>query len=288
MSNTVSRKGRADREGRNIRQKQQTAASVLFSASKKTEKETEIIDIVSDEEGDESIPETNKVSREVINIDDSIPKAKEYYRIYCDLDGVLVDFEKGVRNLSGGRGPSDMSTRRMWSIVAKDDSFYENLPWTPDGRTLWAAILPLQPDILTGVPMTIKSRAQKASWCKRELPSVLLDSKNGYLNGVVLNVNHVDYAGRTKSREHGIVTGNRAKKDWSSALDATRLNGPSEIVVNVLTCWSKNKHCESGANCVLIDDRLDLKEAWIKKGGIFIHHISTKKTLLELKALNIL
>ena len=32
-------------------------------------------------------------------------------------------------------------------------------------------------------------------------------------------------------------------------------------VVNIITCWSKNKHCKSKEDLILIDDRLSLREA---------------------------
>lgn len=38
-----------------------------------------------------------------------------------------------------------------------------------------------------------------------------------------------------------------------------------------------------GRSCsVLIDDRLDLRENWEARGGIFVHHTNTKRTLRKL------
>jgi hypothetical protein len=54
-------------------------------------------------------------------------------------------------------------------------------------------------------------------------------------------------------------------------------------VVNVITCWSRNKHYESKKNHVLIDDRMSLREAWEGNGGIFVHHTSAERTLQILK-----
>lgn len=233
-----------------------------------------------------------KTAQEAIDVDDDEDDdvlhkmTGRQYKIFCDLDGVLVDFDKRFRELSGGKGPSDMSTKHRWSTVARDETFYEHLPWTADGRDLWAAILPLRPDILTGVPTALKAREQKARWCRRELPTVLADAKYGGVLGVIdrLVVNHVDYAGRTRARAHEVVTGHRAQKaDPVSASDGRR-----EVLVNVLTCWSRNKHCESGPDCVLIDDRIDLRDAWIAAGGIFVHHTDAENTLSIMKDLEIL
>jgi len=178
------------------------------------------------------------------------------YKIFCDLDGVLVDFDAGVLKALG-RKPEDMPQNALWAGIARTPSFYENLPWMKDGRQLWDAIMHLDPDILTGVPMARKAREQKAAWCRREL-------------GMATNrVNHVDMAGKKKA--HEVVSGRR--KDGA---------------INVITCWSSNKHFEGGERTVLIDDRDSLKAAWVAKGGIFVHHTCTTKTLAELQRLGIL
>ncbi len=104
--------------------------------------------------------------------------------------------------------------------------------------------------------MTFKSRAEKFAWCKREL---------------AMPVNHVDMAG--KKSTHELVSGRRQNKVG---------------IVNVITCWSKNKHYESKANHVLIDDRLSLKHAWENRGGIFIHHTSTESTISMLRERGVL
>ena len=140
------------------------------------------------------------------NRDDVAP-----WKVFCDLDGVLCDFDAGFRRISG-RNPDELNMGHMWSIVASTDSFYEHLPWMSDGRELWDAIRHRQPDILTGVPRHWTARAEKAAWCRREL-------------GV--KTNHVDMAGNQRS--HEIVYGRK-----------------KEGVVNVITCWSRNKHTESG------------------------------------------
>lgn len=207
------------------------------------------------------------------------------YKIYCDLDGVLANFDEGVRRLSGGYGPKDLTKKQMWKAISRCEDFYENLPWMDDGKELWAALIPLQPDILTGVSMTYSSRAQKASWCRRELPSVIAGGKYSSLDGINLVISHVDVAGTSKTRDHEIVKGSRLEK---KNLCFPEVEGPKEIAVNVLTCWSKNKHFESGTNCILIDDRWDMRETWIAKGGIFIHHINTATTLQILSDLGIM
>ena len=47
--------------------------------------------------------------------------------------------------------------------------FYDTLEWMPDGKQLWDRIAPLEPKILTGMPMGNWAEGQKRNWCAREL-----------------------------------------------------------------------------------------------------------------------
>jgi hypothetical protein len=90
------------------------------------------------------------------------------------------------------------------------------------------------------------------------------------LGKLSLTFNHVDMAGKKNS--HELVSGRKRKQDSNN-----------NTVVNVITCWSRNKHYESKNNHVLIDDRLSLREDWENNGGIFIHHTSSEKTIQALR-----
>ncbi len=126
-----------------------------------------------------------------------------------------MDFEAGVKKIFNGRAPDELPNQgMMWGAISKTPNFYSTLPWTSDGKLLWEELRSLSPDILTGVPRLNRSRAEKFEWCRKEL-------------GV--KVNHLDMAG--KKNAHEVVFGRRR-----------------EGVVNVITCWSKNKHFESREN----------------------------------------
>lgn len=89
--------------------------------------------------------------------------------IFCDLDGVLTDFEKGVEN-KFGKNICDIKPSTLWSVINKSNTFFESLPWMPKGRELWERIKEYDPIILTGVPPGCHTASeQKISWCQREL-----------------------------------------------------------------------------------------------------------------------
>jgi hypothetical protein len=173
------------------------------------------------------------------------------------MDGVLVDFEKGVYSLLQ-TGTSTLDKQTMWKNVARIPHWFEQLEWKQDGKRLWKAIKHLRPDILTGVPDIQSSCVDKYNWCKRELE--------------LEEVHHVDMAADGKRCAHESING----------------NSPREDATNVITCWSTNKYRECKSGSVLIDDRIDLKDSWESAGGIFIHHINTESTLEKLREHGIL
>jgi 5'(3')-deoxyribonucleotidase len=89
--------------------------------------------------------------------------------IFCDLDGVLADFEQGVVNKLN-KIPDELAPRWMWSVINKSNNFFETLPWMPKGKELWSQIEKYNPIILTGVPLGSSTAAtQKINWCRKEL-----------------------------------------------------------------------------------------------------------------------
>lgn len=88
--------------------------------------------------------------------------------LFVDLDGVLVDFDRGVKELTG-KFPGELPPKVMWPRLAKSRNFYDSLHWMPDGKDLWNEVKELHPIILTGLPMGNWAEAQKRSWCAREL-----------------------------------------------------------------------------------------------------------------------
>lgn len=80
-------------------------------------------------------------------------------KVYCDMDGVLVNQTGRVR--------------------------FDLMGWMPDGRALWAFLAPLKPTILSQLRPDVYevSKPEKVAWCARELgldvPVIVVRAEDG-------------------------------------------------------------------------------------------------------------
>jgi cytidyltransferase-like protein len=99
------------------------------------------------------------------------------YKIYVDMDGVLVDFDGGYEKLTGmttreadGKGPEF-----FWKPISKAGAkWWITLKWMPDGKQLWDYVKKYNPELLSAPSREEASRMGKRVWVKRELPGVKL------------------------------------------------------------------------------------------------------------------
>ena len=175
-----------------------------------------------------------------------------------------MDFEYGVGQLfDGAKTESITPKKRLWSKLSAAPDFYNSLPWQPGGERLFHHLKDLPSlSILTGVPHGGWGEPQKVRWCSRNLSSCPKYQQ------------HVNMVGQSSRHEY--------VNFWYS--------GPrmGDEALMIITCWSANKHEESGPGRILIDDREDLGVKWVEKGGVFIHHTDTDVTLRRLTELGVL
>ena len=203
--------------------------------------------------------------------------------MYCDLDGVLCDFDKGVMDLTG-RPPEALAVAQMWRAVrgmrsnggAKGSSakagggFFDSLEWAKGGRELWEAIKPFSPVILTGIPQNGESWAarQKRQWCARHLgPDVRVVCCMSRDKGLYVkhDPEHDGGGGEYDDDDYD----NDGSDNYDDYDDCDDEGGGS----------SRRGGAGSGGSgrgklgaAVLIDDRARNGRAWEGAGGVFVLH----------------
>jgi len=171
--------------------------------------------------------------------------------IFCDMDGVLVDFDKGYKELTGvSTHHADSQGRNEFWKLYRDNlknkdipekSYWANLDWMPDGKQLWDYIKEYNPYVLTA-------------------PSVNFD---------------LPFEERYKLENNESMQG---KTEW-----VQRLPNMKKLYFRS----AQRKADFAGPGKILIDDRKDTIDSWNANGGIGILHTSTANTIKQLQDLGL-
>lgn len=171
-------------------------------------------------------------------------RASRTLRVYCDLDGVLADFSRGCLELFPEGGP--IAAKMPTHTVTKLTREEEGEMWRRvESKADFFLSLEWMPD---GEELW-----RWIDWNVVPSPAILTGLPMGR-------------AGQMASKQ---------KEQWCHQ----RLGDH----VAVFCCGTRNKQKFSGQNCVLIDDRGDLREAWEARGGIFIHHTSARESIRQIR-----
>ena len=102
-------------------------------------------------------------------------KEKADYKIYCDMDGVIADFDKGYKELTGREASFDTPKEEFWAPIQKAGApFWIKLQWMSDGKKLWEFIKPYNPQLLSAPSRDESSKIGKFVWVKRNVPGTKL------------------------------------------------------------------------------------------------------------------
>ena len=124
-----------------------------------------------------------------------IPEEKEIppYKIYCDMDGVLTDFQKRFEHFTGmlpKAYENKYGIAGFWNLIDVEVGikFWSDMDWMPEGKRLWNFIEKYNPDLLTSPSKDDSSRLGKKLWVKENLtplPNVIFsysEDKQRYAN----------------------------------------------------------------------------------------------------------
>jgi FMN phosphatase YigB (HAD superfamily) len=116
---------------------------------------------------------------------------EQKYKIFCDMDGVLTDFDsrfKGINpeKLSPTQYTNKYDVSKFWDTITKEGKeFWEGMQWMPDGKQLWEYISKYNPKLLSAPSRDPSSRLGKRLWVKNNIPDAELilasaDKKQNY------------------------------------------------------------------------------------------------------------
>ena len=195
------------------------------------------------------VPFTEDLLQRVDSIKSLNENVDSEYVIYCDMDGVLCDFDLGYEKLTG-ISTAEANTKGksyFWELFRKgagknEKDFWSNLPWQPGGRELWKAISPHTPNILSSPAIDFSLPTDQQ----------LSPEYNQAIQG---------------------------KKEWISK---NLTNVGKEIFVPAV-----QKATFAAPNHILIDDLEKNITAWEANGGIGILHKNLPDTLKKLETLKL-
>ena len=113
------------------------------------------------------------------------------YKIYCDMDGVICDFDKQFEqfgNMSARAYETKFGTDKFWELIDKVGvDFWSQIPWMPEGKQLWSYIEKYKPVLLSSPSRSYSSRYGKKLWVKENLSGSKLilakrENKRDYAN----------------------------------------------------------------------------------------------------------
>jgi hypothetical protein len=109
-----------------------------------------------------------------------IEPAEQKYQIFCDMDGVLCDFDarfKGINpeKLSPTQYTTKYGTDKFWATIdAEGVGFWVGIKWMSDGKQLWEYISKYNPTLLSAPSRQPSSRLGKRLWVKNNIPGAKL------------------------------------------------------------------------------------------------------------------
>ena len=93
----------------------------------------------------------------------------ELPHVYLDMDGVLVNLEKGAMKVHG-KPLGDVPKPERWNKISQTENFWRDLEWMPGSKKLWNFLKPYEPSIMSAYARTEPNSAKgKEEWLKKNV-----------------------------------------------------------------------------------------------------------------------
>lgn len=111
-----------------------------------------------------------------------VGEIKPEFQIYCDMDGVLTNFDTRFEHFTGKlpkewekekqeKYGEEKGTELFWELIDQKIGleFWSEMEWSPQGERLWEFISPYGVELLTSPSKHETSRLGKNMWVKNNL-----------------------------------------------------------------------------------------------------------------------
>ena len=89
--------------------------------------------------------------------------------VYVDMDGVIVNLEKGAFKVHG-KQLSDVKRPERWDKISDTKDFWKDLVWMPCSKKLWNFLKPYIPSIMSAYAKSEPNSAKgKEEWLKKNV-----------------------------------------------------------------------------------------------------------------------
>jgi len=126
----------------------------------------------------------------------SIKLKESNYKIYCDMDGVLTDFNKQFSELHSG-GPKKFEEKngreKFWGLIdGSGVGFWVGMKWMEDGKLLWEYLKTNHNvELLSSPSRSEHSRLGKRLWVRNHKLGVKLNLAYSYNKKKYAAPNHI-------------------------------------------------------------------------------------------------
>ena len=89
--------------------------------------------------------------------------------VYLDMDGVMVNLEKGAFKVHG-KQLGDVPKPMRWEKISNVKDFWKELEWMPGAKKLWNFLKPYKPSIMSAYARSEPNSAKgKEEWLKKNV-----------------------------------------------------------------------------------------------------------------------